>query len=274
MESRYIRLFSVDLDGTLLGDAEATGRFNETWNRLSRGTRPLLVYNTGRTVADTSRLVAAGQLAAPDYIIGSLGTEVCDLLYNRVKSLQPQNSGCWDLAKVERIMGPLPGVERQPAEFQNPNKSSWFWPRALTEDLRALGVRLKTSGVDARLVYSSRYYLDVIPAWAGKGLPLERLCQGLRVPLESVLVAGDTGNDHEMFLLPGIRGIVVQNALPELHAEVLRLAVYVSEASMADGVLEGLRYFEVIPSEPRPRRSLISSLDSRKLQPQHPDSKT
>src|SRR5690606_1737681 len=53
-----IRLFSTDLDGTLLGNPEAAWRFTQAWESLNPGSRPLLVYNTGRTVADTRGLAA------------------------------------------------------------------------------------------------------------------------------------------------------------------------------------------------------------------------
>ena len=45
-----IRLFATDLDGTLLGNPESTQRFKETWEGVARATRPLLVYNSGRSV--------------------------------------------------------------------------------------------------------------------------------------------------------------------------------------------------------------------------------
>jgi hypothetical protein len=45
-----IRLFSTDLDGTILGNPEAAWRFGEAWQALPLARRPLLVYNTGRTV--------------------------------------------------------------------------------------------------------------------------------------------------------------------------------------------------------------------------------
>jgi hypothetical protein len=38
-----------------------------------------------------------------------------------------------------------------------------------------------------------------------------------------VLVAGDTGNDSSLFLLPRVRGIVVENAQPELIEAVVKL---------------------------------------------------
>mgnify|MGYP001557452556 CR=1 FL=1 len=81
-ENPPIRLFSSDLDGTLLGNPESAYRFKHTWELLPRG-RPMLVYNSGRTVKDTRSLVAARKLPDPDLIIGGVGTELYDCQQRR-----------------------------------------------------------------------------------------------------------------------------------------------------------------------------------------------
>ncbi|MFN7139174.1 MAG: HAD family hydrolase, partial [Limisphaerales bacterium] len=53
-----------------------------------------------------------------------------------------------------------------------------------------------------------------------------------------------------MFLLPGVKGIVVENAQPELYEAVVKLPVFCATKIMADGVLEGLKFFKVIPETP------------------------
>ena len=53
-DSRPIKLFSTDLDGTLLGNPEATLRFATAWAALPAATRPLLVYNSGRLVDEVN----------------------------------------------------------------------------------------------------------------------------------------------------------------------------------------------------------------------------
>jgi sucrose-6-phosphatase len=246
MTRSQIRLFSTDLDGTLIGNPEAAWRFTEQWILLEPQRRPLLVYNTGRTVADTQALIAARHLPTPEVIIGSVGTELHDSLYNRGTDFRAQFGQNWDLARVEEIVAATPGVKRQPADLRHEFKSSWFWVRARREDVEDLERRLRAAGIEAAVIYSCRYFLDVVPRRGGKGQALAWLCQRLSIPLQHVLVAGDTANDTAMFLLPGVSGIVVENALPELLAAVVNERTFVARQPMADGVVEGLAHFGVI----------------------------
>ena len=68
----------------------------------------------------------------------------------------------------------------------------------------------------------------------------------MHIALRDVVVAGDTGNDSSMFLLPDVKGIVVENALPELLSAALNQQTFVARSAMADGVLEGLAHFGVL----------------------------
>lgn len=241
-----IRLLSADLDGTLLGNPAAAVRFFEQWSSLEPHRRPLLVYNTGRTVADTRSLVAAQLLPEPDFIIGSVGTEIHDPNADCHADFCSRFQLGWNTAVIDEIVGAIPGIRRQPVP--RPYKSSWFWIRARRDEIDRLAAQLHAAGIRANLIYSCRYFLDVVPQHGGKGPALAWLCERLGLPLSAALVAGDTGNDSSMFVLPDVRGIVVENALPELLASALGPRTYVARQSMADGVLEGLAHFGVLQS--------------------------
>lgn len=245
--SKPIRLFSTDLDGTLLGNPEATLRFKAAWESLSPGTRPLLVYNTGRLVDDLRRFVDDGTLPAADFYVGGVGTQIYDVAAGRMlDEFHRHLQQGWDLGRVNEIVATVPGARPQPDEYQHAFKSSWFLEHAPRGTIRELRRRFGEAGLATSIVYSSSRDLDILPRNATKGGALTWLCRRLGVALDEVLVAGDTGNDASMFRLPGVRGIIVENALPELYEATVEIPVFSSRQIIADGVLDGLCHYGVV----------------------------
>jgi len=247
-----IRLLAADLDGTLLGDPAATRRFHEAWVATGRAQRPWLVYNTGRRVSNVLELVRNGLLPEPEVIIGSVGTEIHMAMDPTVaRRYQARFGSDWNLGIVEKLVARLPGASRQASEFLHPFKSSWIWPAASPARLQVLNGELRQNGVKASVIFSSGHLLDILPAGCDKGHALRWLCAELSLPFTAVAVAGDTGNDSGMFQLPGVRRILVQNALPELTEACTGLRCFVATHLMADGVIEGLQHFGVLRAGPK-----------------------
>lgn len=240
-----VRLFSSDLDGTLAGNRDASRRFAAFWQGLDAQTRPLLVYNSGRLVDDILSFIVEEGLPPADLVIGGVGTMMAG---GALDGLQAEYAdfigGSYDAASIAELVGDFPGIEPQPDHYQHDHKSSWYLHGASTERLSALEQRIAGGGRQVKIVYSSDRDLDILPANADKGNALVWLCGKLGVALDEVVVAGDTGNDADMFLLDGVRGIIPANGRDELR---LRLSgderVYQAKGREADGVIEGLRHW-------------------------------
>ncbi|MCA2373263.1 HAD family hydrolase [Agrobacterium genomosp. 3 str. CIP 111-78] len=253
---RPLRLFSTDLDGTVVGNNDATRRFRDFWQSLPDEHRPVLVFNSGRLVDDQLALLEEVPLPRPDYIIGGVGTMLHAKERGELESAYRHSLGTgFDPRRIADVMGRLPDVTMQAEQYQHSLKSSWFLHDADEKALADIEAALLAAKIDARIVYSSGRDLDILPKAADKGAALAWLCGQLHIGLDESVVAGDTGNDRAMFELNDVRGVIVGNALPELVSMANSNGrFYLSGATEADGVIEGLRHWglDMGPAQFRP----------------------
>ncbi len=247
------RLLVVDLEGVLLnGTPQGHRQFKEKIQQIRDAI--VLVYVSGRSLAEQLQDIAAHDLLLPDYVVSHVGTEIhrlpgehpLDEWYRYVEGQFQRN----DL--VQFLALHAPELEMQPEKQQTPLKISYFCKNVALADLDALQQKLAASGFLVKLVYSHNVYLDVIPERAGLGTAVKFLVESLNLFPNQVFVCGDSGNDIDLFQY-GFRGIVVGNATRELKRAV-ELRAYFSHASYVDGLLEGLAYYKFFNGHTPPRK--------------------
>ena len=234
-------LFVSDVDDTLLGNNSALATLMTTLQTAAG--RVITAYNSSRPCASLRQSLAnVPQLPSPDYLIGGLGTEiqagVSGKMLTEYTEFLDQN---WQRPKIVTLMNQL-GLVAHPIEYQTPLKASFDLPDPAR--LTRVKEQLRTENLAAKIIFSGGKNLDIIPQAAGKGGVVDYLRRQLDISAEQVVVAGDSGNDVDMFI-PPYRGIVVGNADPDLK-QLKGEHIYHARAFYAAGVLEGLKYWQVV----------------------------
>ena len=97
-----------------------------------------------------------------------------------------------------------------------------------------------------QIVTSGESDFDVVPAAAGKRKAAAWAAHTLGYHSSRIIVAGDSGNDLDMFA--GARmAIAVANSRMELVEKADPKTTYFADQSHAQGVIEGLRHWGALP---------------------------
>jgi sucrose-phosphate synthase len=235
-------LIVCDIDNTLTGDREGLAELVD-WLNAHRDDIAFGIA-TGRVLKSTLRALQEWRIPRPDVLITAVGSEV---YYGRTQFLEDVGwrrliDHRWNPRGLTEALHDLPGLRLQPKADQRSFKLSYFIDPDEAPSIREIRRLIKERGLDANVIYSHQAYLDLLPARASKGAALRYLAHRWGLPMNRLLVAGDSGNDAEM-LTAGALGVVVGNHSPELRPLRGRPGVYFANAPHARGILEGIEHY-------------------------------
>lgn len=235
------RLLVCDIDNTLIGDSPGL-------RKLLGELEPLreeigFAVATGRRVESAIRVLQRWSVPTPDVLITSVGSEIhwghrLEISSSWRDHIRPG----WEPDAIRAAMRELPGLELQSEREQREFKISYEIGEG-APGRRAIERHIRRHGLRARVIHSHARYLDLLPLRASKGRALRFLAERLGIPLERILVAGDSGNDEEMLVGPTL-GVVVGNYSDEIEGLRGRPRIYFAEERYAYGVLEGIEHYD------------------------------
>ncbi len=236
------RLLVSDIDNTLIGDRDALRALLERM-RVS-GQKLGFGIATGRRIESTVKILKEWAVPMPDVLVTAVGTEIH--YGSRLKKdygYQDHLNYRWDPRALREVMGIFPGIRMQAASEQRQFKISYFMDPNQAPGVREISSRLRQNGLYANVVFSHGMYLDVLPVRASKGSAIRYLADKWGIPVDSILVAGDSGNDEEM-LSGNTLGVVVGNHSEELEILRGRERIYFAAGHYAWGILEGIEHYD------------------------------
>lgn len=241
----YKKMIILDIDDTITGDDEATYDLNELLKN-----RPKDVgfgVATGRSIHSAREKLSEINFIDPDIIISSVGSEIYyhdGQEYIYAKSWDAHIQNAWKPKQIEGLMKNFEFLEKQIDENQRKFKISYN-NLGTHDDLKKVSQLLEDKRIKSNLIISHDKFVDFLPYRASKGRAIRYLSYLWNIPLEHIIVGGDSGNDEDM-LRGELMGIVVANHSPELAKLEGRRRVYFAKEKHARGVIEGIKYYKFI----------------------------
>ena len=263
-------VLATDLDGTLIplaGHAKNESDLPILASQLQRS-GVTLVFVTGRHLASVRRAIEQFQLPQPDWMICDVGTSIYHRQatgqFSLVEPYQQHLEQIVALMPVVALQKRLESVEElrlQEREKQGRYKLSYYADAAQLEELVSrIQHELDRTGAPYSIIQSVDPFngdglIDLLPATVSKAYALQWWVQHRQMDPDSMVFAGDSGNDLAA-LTAGYRAIVVANACRQLAQKVYYShrdsgwsnRLYLAQSEATSGLLEGCRWFELIES--------------------------
>jgi sucrose-phosphate synthase len=200
---------------------------------------------TGRTVDNALQVLKENNFLLPDIIISSVGTEIYyksrdDYIYSTGWDSHLHHA--WRRARIVELLAEFDFLEYQEEEAQRKYKVSYY-SSGPVEGISRVREKLIKNKVKCNMITSLDKFIDIIPYRASKGRAVRYLSYWWNIPMDSILVAGDSGNDEDM-LRGEMLGVAVANYSPELEKLKGKRKIYFANNKFAAGIIEGLSYYK------------------------------
>ena len=240
-------MLMCDIDNTLLGDPDGLhtllDRLRKTHQRVAFG------LATGRSLESAKKILDRHRVPMPDLLITSVGSGIYygpnlveDTSWLRHIGYR------WDRHAALTILESYPGLRLQHSREQRPHKISFFVDPDRFEGTTRLIRALRKANIHVHATYSFNAFLDITPINASKGLALRYFAIKWGLPVERLLVVGDSGNDEEM-LRGSTLGAVVGNHTGDLLSLQGKPEIYFAKGEYAQGILEAIDHYHFLAPE-------------------------
>lgn len=241
------KLIVADIDGTLIdeqGNNDGLDELRTTLADLDETT--LFAFATGRNLKSIEQVVKSFDLPEADFMISSVGSAIY-YDYNEASI-----DCCWDdhirkgwnRSNLKRSLATFPGLTLQGEEDQSKTKLSYYTD-ANNFSFEALQEKLKKQINRITLTYSHNAFLDILPIKASKAKAISFIAEKLLISNDNIIVCGDSGNDLDM-LDSEFKSIIVANHSEELSFLREKENCYFTSKDTAEGVVEGLKHWNII----------------------------
>ncbi|EAU42140.1 Glycosyl transferase group 1 [Fulvimarina pelagi HTCC2506] len=245
------QLLVCDIDNTLTGSPPCIRAFR----RWHEGERSLtFAVATGRSFHSALSILEKQDAPNPEIIISSVGSEIYWLepngvTYRRDEAWSRFIAKGWKRSALRDALDTFEGIIPQGALEQREFKLSYL-AEGDGSIITRLHAHLRARGLSASIIHSHGRYLDVLPPAASKGAAIVHLNRRLKLAVENVFAAGDSGNDIEM-LRSVPQSIIVANYSDSLAARPDLAHSYVARKTHALGIIEGVKHFRSLATRAR-----------------------
>lgn len=270
MHDKY--LLCTDLDRTLIpnGDLPEPDGARDQFRNLISNPDIALAYVSGRSRELVQNAIREHELPQPDYVIADVGASQYYIDNGRwmpLEEWQQKIAKDWNGQDSMKLRHQLDMTDArlklQPESGQSRFKLSFEMSPSAGLETEAEKLQHTLDGLQAKcnLISSidetrDRGLVDILPASANKRFAIEFLAQQLRISIDRVCFAGDSGNDLDVILSP-IKSVLVGNATDSVKASARNAmshqggqSVYFAAACYAAGIVEGfLHYYPQVKND-------------------------